>query len=242
MIVCSCDIEPLSYNNPQDPQSDNFLAVPTKSEATQMLSSITDTSIGIYIIISGANNIMIERNIIDISADTTKNDTIFYVDISENAEGFIEILDTHSVRLEKTYEYKIRNSNTLNPSSSVYSKAIVDTLYHHLSVPNNISVIQTSASMATLGWNYTPIIEESSAIASFIINRSCLNPDIENQSFELIYPNMQFTDTTLIPLNTYSYEIMAKTHSNNYSAADSIEIDVEFPNLSIQIIDLLYRD
>ena len=234
MIVCSCDIEPLSYNNPQDPQSDNFLAVPTKSEATQMLSSITDTSIGIYIIISGANNIMIERNIIDISADTTKNDTIFYVDISENAEGFIEILDTHSVRLEKTYEYKIRNSNTLNPSSSVYSKAIVDTLYHHLSVPNNISVIQTSASMATLGWNYAPIIEESSAIASFIINRSCLNPDIENQSFELIYPNMQFTDTTLIPLNTYSYEIMAKTHSNNYSAADSIEIDVEFPNLSIQ--------
>ena len=114
LIVCSCDIEPLSYNNPQDPQSDNFLAVPTKSEATQMLSSITDTSIGIYIIISGANNIMIERNIIDISADTTKNDTTFYVDISENEEGFIEILDSHSVRLEKTYEYKIRNSNICN--------------------------------------------------------------------------------------------------------------------------------
>ena len=234
MIVCSCDIEPLSYNNPQDPQSDNFMAIPTESESIPMLSSITDTSIGIRIILSGANRIMIERNIIDISANTTKNDTTYYVDISENEGSFIEIIDTHSVRLEKTYEYKVRNSSTSDPSNLAYSKPIIDTLYHHLSVPNNISVIQTSASMATLGWNYDPIIEESSAITSFIINRSCLNPNIEDQSFERIFPNMQFTDTTLIPLNNYSYQIMAKTHSNNYSSAESIGIDVEFPKLSIQ--------
>ena len=63
ILICSCDIEPLSYNNPQDPQSDNFMAIPTESESIPMLSSITDTSIGIRIIISGANRIMIERNI-----------------------------------------------------------------------------------------------------------------------------------------------------------------------------------
>jgi len=234
ILICSCDIEPLSYNNPQDPQSDNFMAIPTEPESIPMLSSITDTSIGIRIIISGANLIMVERNIIDISADTTKNDITFYVDISENEGSFIEIIDTHSVRLEKTYEYKVRNSSISDLSNLVYSKPIIDTLYHHLSVPNNISVIQISASMATLGWNYDPIIEESSAITSFIINRSCLNPNIEDQSFERIFPNTEFTDTTLIPLNNYSYQIMAKTHSNNYSSAESIELNVEFPILSIQ--------
>ena len=104
VLLCfSCDIEELSYNHSQDPESDSFVKAPTESESIEMLSSITDTSIGIHIIISDEKRIMIERNII-ISDDSTKNDTTFYVDISI-IEGSV-IIDTHRVQLEKTYEYK----------------------------------------------------------------------------------------------------------------------------------------
>ena len=232
LLLCfSCDIEPLSYNNSQDPESDSFVDAPTESESIPMLSSITDTSIGILIMrdwsdISDKKRIMIERNII-ISDDSTKNDTTFYVDISE-IEGSV-IIDTHRVRLEKTYEYKVRNGVGSEPLN--YSKPLIDTLEHILSVPVNISVTQTSAVKASIIWEYNPIIEESGAIKSFIINRISANPDMPEQSFEVLYPNTEYIDSTLTPYNNYTYSIHAKTHSNNYSAADSIDINVEFPTL-----------
>ena len=177
---------------------------------------------------------MIERNIISSSSDSTISilDDIFYVELPSVEGDHIVIIDSNGVELENEYEYKVRNSNNDDTDDLLYSIAITDTLYHHLSIPKNLSINQTGAKRTVLSWDYNHIIKDSTALSSFIIQRTSTNNDIE--SFEVPYQNTELIDSMLTPYTSYTYSIKAKTLSDHYSNADTISLYTEFPILSYQ--------
>ena len=223
LICIACDIDPLSFDNPQDPESGMYL----NEIEDIILTSETDTSIAISLEIpENADRISIERNIITsvLGKDTSIYDLIFYIDVADYGNG---IIDTNNIQLDTEYEYIIRNVR--GDDDSKYMK---DTIDHELSIPVIDAVVQKSATKAEIKWTFDQNINDSSAFKEFMIKRQISSQSGTDTTFTVSYGIDVLTDSSVIPHIEYTYTVQAVTKSGNITLADTIDFLPIYPELS----------
>jgi hypothetical protein len=229
LICIACDIDPLSFDNPQDPESGIYL----NEIEDIILTSETDTSIAISLgIPEDADKISIERNIItSVSGrDTSIYDFIFYIDKANYGNG---IIDTNNIQLDFEYEYIIRNISG-EEEDLLYSKSITDTIIHKLSTPNFLDAIeQISATKANITWTFDlTTFNSTEFVEEFIIKRQISSQYGADTTFTVDYGIYEFTDSSVIPHTEYTYTVQAVTKSGNLTLSDSIDFHPIYPELS----------